>query len=181
MFRTEEHRTICGTLVLTRNEGAGRVDGSLRVASESKIDFPTTSNDFDREGAFSSRHLRYERVDTHPDVNISGYILMIDERVALPWMLRESPQGDDEVVRLSSTDEADALVAQHRELGVFERSWIHNHLDVPNLVAEKIYDFVTWKRPDPALFFEKGDLWVRVDYEEAHWSTVSWFDVRRRV
>jgi hypothetical protein len=105
-----------------------------------------------------------------------------DQRVALPWTLRERIEYDDDVTKFETMGEAEELLAKSRgDPSETRCSWLMNHLRLPRDVTNLIYSFIAWPRPDPVFFVEKEDLWIRIyELSEKDTQCVTYLLARRR-
>lgn len=102
-----------------------------------------------------------------------GQIRILGKGGATCRMSRDShvskPTEDFEVCAFDSIEEARELNRRAVVEAARERerrdSWIARCLGLPLQVALKVHDFIVpWQPPPPALFFERGDLWLNVEW-----------------
>lgn len=108
----------------------------------------------------------------------SGTVRVLAQRTATGWFPMEYP-GYKRLISFDTVDEAEVLM-KRREEAFLANSWINNHLSFPTELALKIHEYVAF-RPPFAFFFEKGDLWITLNWKKANgsvWKTI--FVARRR-
>jgi len=100
----------------------------------------------------------------------TGSIRFIANHIATGWNPKHNPTTEhwhelwgERIVSFDDANEAETLV-KRREESFRANSWIINHLQFPPELALKIHEFVAF-RPPPAFFFEKGDLWITMNWD----------------
>ena len=116
----------------------------------------------------------------------TGTMRLLAERIATGWNPKENPREDPwhepwdykRVVQFDSVDESQLLVERWEELWR-ANSWLCSHMLLPAELAMKIHEYVAF-RPPPAFFFEKGDLWISINWINVDRSALRTILVARR-
>ena len=116
------------------------------------------------------------------EANAQGKIMVVKDRIAMPWTPLEIIERFDEdgnrtswrelldeyLPRAFTTlEEADKLV-QDYETGFVEKDWMRQHLHLSSKVAKTVRDFARFK-PCPVLFVHPGDLILHINWGNELW------------
>ena len=88
---------------------------------------------------------------------------------------RDSNNIEQETVQFKSVDEAEETLEYYTDV---DNSWLSKYINLPKDVLSVIHQFIC---PPPVFFFEKGDLWVEVDWNFRKGDLNSIFVARKRV
>lgn len=122
--------------------------------------------------------------------DVTVRLMVLGDCMALPWiptdyyavehadgdaLLKELAQAPFETVK-----QAEKAVAAASTVPSY-MSTLAQSIDIPTEIAPRIHQYVTGPRPPPAIFFEKGDLCLHVDWDGDNDGLQETYYIARRI
>jgi hypothetical protein len=185
---TYRQHAISGELCLeSRNDGLMR--GSFQISpvisdfvEPGARSFAVAQTTSDSEKAYEipiqlSDPIAGASLDLSTEGGHTGTVRVLAQRTATGWFPFDLPSYK-RLIAFDTVDEAEALMKRRQE-AFLANSWINNHLSFPTELALKIHEYVAFLPPF-AFVFEKGDLWITLDWKKADGSVLRTTFVARR-
>ena len=170
------NRTIKDTTLTITHDGEftyGKVKGGESQSLDAYFEFKGSwcrdcvAFDIDE----SSLVTDWEWGSDYDDYTPGGDIFVLANRVPCNWILSEhyDDRCEGPVPECNTIEQANKFIAEQQGLKDHSKSWISNHLELPDPAVSLIHKYAkAWTPPIPFFFFERGDLCVKVDWENPH-------------